>query len=229
MTYNYMNIFKDKKVCLILTCDRHFYINRLRDISDTIQYFKESDFIIVYLYGYAPNYELTLDKINETEYKLYVPVIDCYEMLSAKMEYAYKYLNEQGVSGVLKIDDDVKILDKDYINNILDIFDNYDYFGIYSTEFGLEKIKLIMLPKFKYNLFKTLCTIYEKEPFKYFVGPFYYLSKSALAQVCSTGLISIYEDISVGHSINQNPNLKVFQQNNIFWNTAITWGKTTET
>jgi hypothetical protein len=54
-----------------------------------------------------------------------------------------------------------------------------------------------------------------KEKFYYFGGPFYWLSRAALEEVCKMGLIYFYEDASVGYAIYKSSNLKILDFNSV--------------
>jgi hypothetical protein len=184
---------------------------------DTFKFFKNNGFILIYLYGNAPNYEIKLDEIDENEYNLFVPVIDCYEMLSPKMEYAYKYLNGCKCNGILKIDDDITILDEnDLKNTLFKAIKSFDYLGIDVGEY-VNVPTDVKCSKVTINYLNTI-TVFNKELeygsiFKYYAGPLYWISNIALEHICKIGMLYIYEDVSVGYAIHINKSLKVFNMN----------------
>lgn len=207
-----------------MTCNLPFYKERREAHKNTFDFFKENGFILVYLFGNAPNYEIKLEEIGQNEYNLFVPVIECYEMLSPKMEYAFNFLYKNGCSGIIKLDDDVQLLDKDTAEYlILYLFSTYDYAGLGSGNFG-GRIEKVHISKYTFNFFKNLYVKCDLPYCKYFGGPFYWLSRKALEQVCKTGLVYFYEDVSVGYAVSSNKELTVATNTEQYFKTVFTWG-----
>jgi hypothetical protein len=64
--------------------------------------------------------------------------------------------------------------------------------------------------------------------FKYYCGPFYWVSNKAIQAITTIGLNFIYEDMSVGYAISLHPELTSFA-NNSFFKSIITIDDGTET
>ena len=208
-----MNPLQDKLVCLVMTCNRAPYNERREAHQDTFEFFKSIGFSLVYLYGNS--LEIKLEEKGENVYNLYVPITECYELLSPKMEYAFNFLKNSGCKGVLKVDDDLSVLDKKLAYQIMHQGMNQcDYMGITVGLFGEENPMPVNLTNYTINFFKTMQTV-PKEKFYYFGGPFYWLSRAALEEVCKMGLIYFYEDASVGYAIYKSNNLKVLDFNSV--------------
>jgi len=208
-----MNPLKDKNICLVMTCNRPYYVKRREEHKDTFEFFKSAGFSVVYLHGNSQ--ETRLEDITENEYNLHVPITDCYELLSPKMEYAFNYLNANGCKGILKIDDDISILDKAVANFVVEnIFPQCDYMGIDVGYFGMKNPLPVEINKFNINFFKTMQTVI-KENFSYYQGPFYWISRAALEEVCKMGMMYFYEDAAVGYAIFKSDNLKVLDFNSV--------------
>ena len=202
-----MNPLQDKLVCLVMTCNKAFYNERREAHQDTFEFFKSAGFSLVYLYGNS--LEIKLEEKGENVYNLYVPITECYELLSPKMEYAFNFLMKSGCKGVLKVDDDLSVLDKQLGHQIIQqVINQCDYMGISVGLFGKENPMPVNLTNYTINFFKTMQTV-PKEEFYYFGGPFYWLSRAAMEEVCKMGLIYFYEDASVGYAIYKSSNLKV--------------------
>jgi len=208
-----MNPLQDKLVCLVMTCNKPFYNERREAHQSTFEFFKSIGFSLVYLYGNS--LEIKLEEKGENVYNLYVPITECYELLSPKMEYAFNFLKNSGCKGVLKVDDDLSVLDKQLAYQIMQQGMNQcDYMGISVGLFGEENPMPVNLTNYTINFFKTMQTV-PKEKFYYFGGPFYWLSRAALEEVCKMGLIYFYEDASVGYAIYKSNNLKVLDFNSV--------------
>jgi hypothetical protein len=119
-----------KRVCLILSCKRPYYLNRRNRYAEQYQQIREKGFIVIFLYGEVARRELLLE---EEGLCLYVPVEDLYKNLTTKMILAYEYLLEKGVAGVLKMDDDVQMRDASILDGELS---KADYSG--AQEFGVS-------------------------------------------------------------------------------------------
>jgi hypothetical protein len=206
-----MNPFQGKKVCIVMTCNLPRYIERIKSHKDTFTFLKDNNFIIVFLFGNSPTYDIKLDEIATNEYNLYVPIMECYEMLSPKMECAYRYFNEKGCKLILKLDDDVTITDKGiFITTIFNVIDRYDYGGYNTGTYGYSNLNSIDTPNLKINYLKKMF-IHADEKITYYGGPFYWISALALKEICNIGMLYFHEDIAVGYAISHNKYLSVLE------------------
>ena len=135
--------------------------------------------------------------------------MECYEMLSPKMECAYRYFNDKECNLILKIDDDVTIVDKGiFITTIIEMMDIYDYGGYNTGTYGYSNLNIIDTPNLKINYLKKMF-IYIDEKITYYGGPFYWISALALKEICNIGMLYFHEDVAVGYAISSNKYLSV--------------------
>jgi hypothetical protein len=222
--------FTDKKVCLVLSCDRPYYTTRRELNSETYKWFQTNGFSVVFLFADPKQDTSTLILNLDGSYTLRVPSLECYELLSHKMELAYKYFNNTGCSGILKIDDDIKILDKNELIKMVKLFNECDYYGITIGRIAPPTGSL-SIRKYTLNLFKNLKiddgNLKSRVGIAYAGGPFYWVSAKTINYISKEGLEYIYEDASVGNIINNHPELV-----NIIdltkHNTVIAWDNDTE-
>ena len=196
-----------------MSCNREYYIKRREAHKATFEFFKAAGFSVVYLYGNSQ--ETRLEEIAENEYILHVPITDCYELLSPKMEYAFNFLKDSHCKGILKLDDDISIVDTAAAKLVVEnIFPKCDYMGISVGHFGARNPIPVEINKFNIKFFKTMQTVI-KENFYYFGGPFYWISRAALQEVCKMGMMYFYEDASVGYAIFKSEGLTVLDFNSV--------------
>lgn len=221
-----MSQFQDKKVCLVLSCDRPYYKQRRESNYETYRWFQQNGFSVVFLFAGVEGDEPKLSENSDGTYTLRVPSLEVYELLSHKMELAYKFFSKSGCKGILKIDDDIKIVNTRVLSHLLEIhIPKYDYLGVsISTgcSNGLEKLNI---KKYSINLFKKLILITEN--FEYAGGPFYWISYKTLGHIANDGLEYMYEDASVGYVVKNHVELTKVCIPSAF-RTAIIWYNDTE-
>ena len=199
------------EVCLVLSCKRPYYMERLRDRMEQYKLIGQLGFKVLFLYGDS---EIQVPEIRAEEWGecLYVPVEDTYYNLTHKMLRAYEFLLERGVAGVLKMYDDT-VIEKYAIFKTN--FRWYDYAGAEVSRLWPDTINI------KDISFTTT------EPIFYFGGPFYWLSLKGLRQVVGIGFKYPAEDLNVGYAINLDESMFIgnmeFKQKGY-----ISWGNETE-
>jgi hypothetical protein len=185
---------RDKRICLVLSCKRPYYMNRRNRYAEQYEQIRDKGFVVIFLYGEVGRRELLLE---EGELALYVPVQDLYKNLTTKMILAYEYLLEKGVAGILKMDDDVQMRDASILDGELT---QADYSG--AQEFRVNG-------GHTYPLKTTSEMFYVDTRFQYFTGPFYWLSRKGLEQVIKVGVKYPWEDINIGYCISLDSSLNV--------------------
>ena len=222
-----MSKFQDKKVCLVLSCDRPYYKQRRESNYETYRWFQQNGFSVVFLFAGVEGDESKLSENHDGTYTLRVPSLEVYELLSHKMELAYKFFSSSGCTGILKIDDDIKIVDPIKLSHILETHTlRYDYLGITAGFLSSKGGTPLVLKKYSLNLFKSL-RVREITEFAYAGGPFYWVSSKAIQYLANDGLEFFYEDASVGYVINKHIELnKIYIQ----WafNTVVRWDNESE-
>jgi hypothetical protein len=223
-----MEHFKNKQVCLVLSCDRPYYNDRRERNRETYKWFQDNGFVVVFLFASMIN-DPELSENCDGTFILRVPCLDVYELLSHKMELAYKYFNQTGCTGILKIDDDIQILNHQILsislkNNIC----NHDYSGISVGRISHDMMhgNSLEIKKITLNLFKNLRL--EIKNVVYMGGPFYWVSSNTIECIANDGLEFIYEDVSVGNVAMNHPELSR-SFNEWMYNAVVTWDNATET
>jgi hypothetical protein len=139
-------------------------------------------------------------------YTMTVPVPDSYIYLASKLELAYKYLYQLGVSGIIKFDDDVTICDWSCIRELLhSVIPSCDYFGVaYSTyPAGVHPVN----PK-HLRLHSLKLVWHLPIDLTFFLGGFYYISQKAIKDIIDHGLGFPQEDVSVAFALEKNPEIR---------------------
>jgi len=223
-----MEHFKDKRVCLVLSCDRPYYNERRERNYETYKWFQDNGFVVVFLFANLNGDDPQLSENGDGTFILRVPSLDVYELLSHKMELAYRYFSKTGCSGILKIDDDIKILNGRKLsisleNNIC----KHDYSGISASRLNFQNKDggSLTIKKYTLNLFKNLRL--EDKDIVYVGGPFYWVSSNTIECIANDGLEFIYEDASVGYVAMNNSELSR-SFNEWMFNSVVTWTNDTE-
>lgn len=217
-----MNNFQGTKVCLVLSCDRPYYKQRRETNYHTYKWFQQNGFSVVFLFAGTLSDEPELSVNSDGTYTLRVPSLEAYELLSHKMELAYKFFSRSGCTGILKIDDDIRIKNSDKLKTFLNELETapYDYIGITIGHFKSDGNLAPYMQKYKLNLFKTLQI--AKADIVYAGGPFYWVSQTTINHIANDGLEYIYEDVSVGNVVKNHPELTRSICNTLFKN-VIEW------
>jgi len=221
-----MSQFQDKKVCLVLSCDRPYYRQRRESNYDTYRWFQRNGFSVVFLFAGLGKDEPELSENGDGTYTLRVPSLEVYELLSHKMELAYRFFSKSGCSGILKIDDDIKVVNPQILSHLLDSHARlYDYFGLTIGSACSKGHDTIYIKKYTINLFKKLRVV--TQDFEYAGGPFYWVSSKVIDHIANDGLEYIYEDASVGYVVNNHADLKKIFVPSAF-RTAVVWNNDSE-
>jgi hypothetical protein len=142
------------------------------------------------------------------------------------MELAYKFFSKSGCEGILKIDDDIKIVNTGILNHFIHTeLNKYDYLGISIGNFVSDGNALLAVKKYNLNLFKTLRS--AKANIVYAGGPFYWVSFKTIQYIAQDGLEYICEDVSVGNVVRNHSELRIGIFQNIL-NNVIIWNNESE-
>ena len=211
--------------CLVLTCNRPYYVERRKANYATFKLIADAGFTITFLLADPTLSKPAKTKDLDTGYDiLTVPCPESYDYLSLKMQLAFSAL--RGVAGVLKIDDDIRIPDPSCLQELRTIITDTDYFGIapiYIKEGAKVKLRYGDSKKFS-PLFNHLETMSMKD-FVYFGGPFYWISDKVLTKFEDDTLEYPWEDLAVGYLVSNYPELKV---KHLPWKKRVTWPNDTE-
>ena len=167
---------------------------------------------MLYLYG-DPDILFPEIRTEGDENCLYVPIEDIYGNLTHKMLHAYRFLLEQRVAGVLKMDDNT------FIRNYRIFKSNftwYDYAGADLGELWPETHTL-----------KGGISYTTTELMLYFGGPFYWLSLKGLEQVVRTGFHYPAEDVNTGYAINLDESMLIGNME-FYHSGCVSWDGDTE-
>jgi hypothetical protein len=216
----------EKPICLVLTCNRPYYIKRRAENHATFKLIAEAGFHVYFLLADSSLEKPVIAVDPVLGYNtLTVPCPESYDYLSRKMQLAFTVLKNK--TGVLKIDDDIRISDPSCLTELQRIITNTDYFGISQA----SKKKDTGTPvkdgaKFS-PMFNNLVAYFHKE-FSYFGGPLYWISKKVLQKIATDGLEYPWEDLAVGYVVSKYPELKTQY---LPWkiDRKITWDNSTET
>ena len=221
-----MSLFQGKKVCLVLSCDRPYYKQRRESNYETYRWFQQNGFSVVFLFAGVEGDGPKLSENSDGTYILRVPSLEVYELLSHKMELAYKFFSKSGCEGILKIDDDIKIVNTGILNHFIHTeLNKYDYLGISIGNFVSDGNALLAVKKYNLNLFKTLRS--TKANIVYAGGPFYWVSFKTIQYIAQDGLEYICEDVSVGNVVRNHSELRIGIFQNIL-NNVIIWNNESE-
>ena len=207
----------------MVSCDRPYYRQRRELNYKTYMEFQRIGFVVVFLFAGLTD-DAKLSENSDGTFILRVPTLDMYELLSHKMELAYKYFSEVGCSGILKIDDDIKIINAAHLEKACSYYlDKCDYFGISIGSSGnIPKNSPLFIKKHSLNLFKNLRLIDTN--IIYAGGPFYWVSSKTIEHIVKDGLEFVYEDLSVGNLVKNHPELKVAFDDSLY-RKVVNWDK----
>jgi hypothetical protein len=208
-------------VCLVLTCQKTYYQERLRKNADTWAGLVDAGFHIIFLYGDASRRAWSLERRGEHTWNLFVPVEESYLRLPSKVDAALNILKGTGITGLLKVDDDTRIENWDCIQLLKEqILPSQDYFGISYSEFPAGTHRL------DYDHFKIhymdLYWVLPKDT-RFFIGSFYWLSPRAIQWVAERHLPFPLEDLSVAFQVEQMPGAKILALGDWYLKQWVTW------
>jgi hypothetical protein len=183
------------KLCLILHCEKYAH-RREKYVSVFRPLLESLGFQCVLVMGNSatnpangPNYtETTL--VNDI---LHVPVQEGYTRCHLKMYHAYAWAKTQSPTLLLKIDDDISILNEEVFRQEYIQAVSYDY----------TAIRLISCGNGMSHIYKKDDPEYQK-PYKirastYGVGGMHFLSGTALSQITQDDMTqTIFEDLNMG-------------------------------
>lgn len=190
--------FQGKIVCLVLTCRKPYYLQRLADNMDTFQRLAETPgFAVVFLYGGGAAASSQLLEREDGIYELTVPVEESYLRLASKVDFAFAYLAGSGCLGVLKLDDDTTVTNWSWVREFqTDIVRDYDYFGLAQASFEPGRHRLDY-DHFRIHYLDLYWDCPEKV--KFFIGSFYWVSAPLLQYIATEHLHFPLEDYNVGY------------------------------
>lgn len=197
-------ILDGKKVCVLMTCKREPYIERVKAREYIYEMIQRNDFIFFYLYADPKlEYSSYVEYVPDTSrYILTVKICDSWNALGERMHLCYSFFNQFNIKGILKIDDDIHI-DCEYESMIFnEKYFNYDYMGAMEKKDSVKEI--------------------SDKKIRYFGGPFYWVSKAAIQKIIELSPVSFIEDANVGYCMDLWDACK---RHNTNWctNSIVTW------
>jgi hypothetical protein len=208
---NTMYKFTDKYICLVLTCNKSPYKEKLISNLELYKQIGIAGFKVCFLYADPKLNEIELQTNIYGYYSLTVPTEEEYTNLATKMHLAYCFFNNFSIKGILKIDDDVWSVD----DSILDL-DYYkcDYLGIYRIPFSFLNTDNHI--RYRKNEFKDKCVDYTNEDICintiFYPGHFYWISKKALNYIShskyDSNIFGASEDAFVGLTLANKEDIK---------------------
>lgn len=209
-------------VCLVLTCDREYYRTRRENNINTFELIQQCGFKVIFL---VADPRLTEPKYENYHsfVKMTLPMVDRYDFLTPKMKMAYGILFEKQCAGVLKIDDDISIGEPDKLSALLSLMKEHDYSGLklITMNPGIHELRST---RFIEPHYRTMQVRINKA-INYFGGPFYYVSKNALAEISRRTFNFIFEDVAVAELLSNVASIRTSRINNI---AMIKWDSATE-
>lgn len=182
------------------------------------------DFIAYYFVGEP---EMPVDyKVDEKDRTVYLRTPDNYESLPQKVSLAMKFAAEHfydEIDGLFKTDDDI-VLDLDRLKSCIDDNKKHGYFGIashvdeYLSDYHFGKCESEEINSIKQSV--PTCD--------YCSGGGYYLEKSLLKHVYENEANTIFEDVSVGITLNKNGILPYhipIKAHGAYWQTPVSLRK----
>ena len=188
-----------KFAALILTCQKLQYVQRRTQQLETIKNLKELGADIFYLYG---------DTTSESSYikdeSLYVPVAEDYEYIPLRIFKGFEYLRSQEYQGILKMDDDIQITNKEaFARALVGILHN-PYAAVKSVGGReiLNKQDIIVVNTYPWKKCKEsiLNSTYAMYPsVEYASGPIYWIGIDLLKRLQESDYSKcIFEDVCSG-------------------------------
>jgi hypothetical protein len=203
--------FIDKYVCLVLTCNKSPYKEKLISNQHIYQQIKHAGFEVCFLYADPTLTEARIILNEDETYNLTIPTEEEYTNLAVKMHLAYCFFNSQSIRGILKIDDDVYYIDDECLDS-----DYYrcDYLGIHMIK--LEVLNRNEYRQYRKEKFKDTNINYTEDDISvnnyFFQGPFYWISKKALNYISDSKwdpqIFGGSEDAFVGLTLANISNIK---------------------
>ena len=177
------------KICLILHCEK--YASRRTKYVDNYKPILES-------LGFRCYFVLGAKDLSQTEVLLeneflFTPVEEGYTRCNLKLYHAYMYVRNASPSLVLKIDDDITILDEPTFRNELQIAESYDYSVVHLTTCrnGTYYIPKRDDPSFRKG--------YPTKQSTYGTGGIHVLGRKALKDITYHDMTeTIFEDLNMG-------------------------------
>ena len=207
--------FTNKYICLVLTCNKPEYKERLDKHKYIYNKINKSGFEIVFLYANPNIKDYYINKDETGYYSLSIPTEEAYKNLSTKMLMAYMFFNMLSIKGILKIDDDIYSID----DSVLDLdYYEVDYLGIATG--SLYHINSVCSKNKRKDIYKdiNLAIDISKLQYDYFYGgPFYWVSNKAIKYIANSPypyeIIGGAEDMFVGLSLGDKSDIKRYSTN----------------
>jgi len=203
--------FTDKYICLVLTCNKSPYKEKLASNQHVYRQLKHAGFEVCFLYADPTLSESSIIVNEDDTYSLTVPTQEEYTNLAVKMHMAYCFFNSLPIKGILKIDDDVY-----YIDDVCLDLDYYrcDYLGICEIEFKF--LNTDAHKKYRKDNFKHYTINYTDKDISmntnFYPGYFYWISKKALDYVSKSTwnpqILGASEDAFVGLTLANKADIK---------------------
>ncbi len=188
-----------KIIALVLTCSKPEYVARREENKETYEFLEKNGILVLFCLA-----DLTSPFPYVKGNTLYVPVSEDYENIPLRMWMAYNFLSNFNEGCILKMDDDIKIVNKDlFIAGLSEII-KYNYssiMGVGGREIG-EKDGIIVANTYHWkkckneNLNKTYAIFPSVE---YASGPCYCISMDTARRLKKSDFEKcIFEDACLG-------------------------------
>ena len=209
--------FTNEYICLILTCNKPQYKERLNSHTHIYSQIRNAGFEIIFLYADANITDIHIKQSENGYYTMTVPTEESYTNLAVKMYIAYSFFAAQDIKGILKVDDDVYYIEDECLD--LDYY-HVDYLGIcaHSITNFCNSIHSRTYRKDKFKDVPIAVNTSNISSYKYFyVGNLYWVSKKAIMYVAnctwSPEFIGASEDLFIGLSLADKSDIKRFDTN----------------
>ena len=194
-----------KFAVVILTCQKPWYIQRKLAQIPTYEFLVSQGADVYILEG---DTELTDTHVQDTLTPgvnlLRVPVSEAYEYIPKRLWVAYQYLRTKGYKGILKMDDDIKITNKEAWSQLLPTMIATDYTAINGIGGGEipQKMGTIVVNTYHWSKCETpiMNHTYGMYPAIDFAGgPCYWLGSNLLNLLRQADYEKcVFEDVSTG-------------------------------
>ena len=201
--------FTNKYICLVLTCNKQQYQERLDKHHYIYSKINKAGFEIIFLYANPNISDFEFIQLENGYYKLTVPTEERYKNLATKMLLAYKFFSTTNIKGILKIDDDIY-----HINDLVLDLDYYeaDYIGV--EKVLIEAFCYDSIDNRTYTDVPIIINDYDINKYKYyFIGHLYWVSNKAIQHIVKSKYdpkIICSEDVFVGLSLADKADIKRF-------------------
>lgn len=200
-----------KFAVVVLTCQKPKYVERKLAQIPTYEFLVSQGADVYILEGDTELTDVDVqDTITSGVKLLRVPVSESYEYIPKRLWASYQYLRTKGYHGILKIDDDIKIINKDAWKHLLPIMLGTTYTAINGVGGGEIPQKLGAIVVNTYHWTKCENPImnytYATYPAVNFAGgPCYWIGSQLLNVLRQADYEKcVFEDVSTGIAAMRN-------------------------